>query len=43
MNFIVIAQKLRFICVVASVPFLAMHMLDENATAVALEQVDGLH
>ena len=43
MNFVVVAQTLRFTCVVVSVPFLAMHMLDENATAVALEQVDGLH
>ncbi len=43
MNFIVVAQTLRFTCVVVSVPFLAMHMLDENSTAVALEHVDGLH
>ena len=38
MNFVVVAQTLRFTCVVVSVPFLAMNMLDENATAVALEQ-----
>ena len=38
MNFVVVAQTLRFTCVVVSVPFPAMHMLDENATAVALEQ-----
>ena len=37
MNFVVVAQTLRFTCVVVSVPFLAMHMIDENATAVALE------
>lgn len=43
MNFVVVAQTLRFTCVVVSVPFLAMQMLEENAAAVALEQVDGLH
>ena len=43
MNFVVVAQTLRFTCVIISVLFLAMHMLDETATAVALEQVDGLH
>ncbi|MBR1806781.1 MAG: AbrB family transcriptional regulator, partial [Selenomonadaceae bacterium] len=42
MNFVVVAQTLRFTCVVVSVPFLAMHMLDENAAAVALEQGDLL-
>lgn len=35
MNFVGVAQTLKFTCVVVSVPFLAMHMLDENATAVA--------
>ncbi len=42
-NFVVVAQILRFTCVVVSVPFLAMHMLYENVSAVALEHVDGLH
>ena len=43
MNFVVVAQTLRFTCVVVSVPFLAMQMIDEGATAVALEKIDGLH
>lgn len=42
MNFVVVAQTLRFTFVVVSVPFLAMYMLDNTATAVALEQVEGL-
>ena len=35
MNFVGVAQTLKFTCVVVSVPFLAMHMLDENAAAVS--------
>ena len=42
MNFVVVAQTLRFTCVVVSVPFLAMNMLDENATAVAIQHGDEL-
>ena len=43
MNVVVVAQTLRLFCVVVSVPFLAMQMLDETSTAVALEKVDEWH
>lgn len=43
MNVIVVAQTLRLFCVVVSVPFLAMHMLNDSTTAaVALEKADEL-
>ena len=43
MNVVVVAQTLRLFCVVVSVPFLAMQMLDETSTAVALEKPDEWH
>ncbi|MBR2519537.1 MAG: AbrB family transcriptional regulator [Selenomonadaceae bacterium] len=42
MNVVVVAQALRLFSVVLSVPFLAMQMLDESSTAVAIEKVDEL-
>lgn len=43
MNVVVVAQTLRLFCVVVSVPFLAMQMLDPSTEAVAIEEVDALH
>ena len=43
MNVVVVAQTLRLFCVVVSVPFLAMQMLDETSAAVALEKPDEWH
>ena len=35
MNFVVVGQSLRLFCVVASVPFLAMNMLEDSSAVVA--------
>ena len=43
MNVVVVAQTLRLFCVVVSVPFLAMQMIDETSAAVALEKPDEWH
>lgn len=43
MNVVVVAQTLRLFCVVVSVLFLAMQMIDETSAAVALEKPDEWH
>ena len=43
MNVVVVAQTLRLFCVVVSVPFLAIQMINASNVAVALEKADELH